>query len=150
MRKICIRILNITVVTAATLVLFGCALFTPNYVPATDSEQVAMLNIKQLMRPEICVEGKWFRLKKNREGNAIIPAGKKITLKTIFFVEKDDAYQDLFFTCKNSLSFDSQPSTNYYANFDIRCTDCILEVFAQDNQNAVGISPIPVGPGECE
>jgi hypothetical protein len=129
--------------------LSGCTYLLPVYEPSVNDHAFTTINVSHLMRPKACIDGKWYRLKKDDEGNAPIPTGKRITLANIFFQEKNEAYEDLYFSCENSLSFDSKSNQTYYANFDIQDKQCHIEVLALEPKRAVGVSLIPVYEAEC-
>jgi hypothetical protein len=143
------NLFNKLILVGATLSLAGCATFGPAYQPDINDPNVTKINIKQLMRPQVCVNGKWFRLKKDSLGYAVIPTGQRITLKNTFFEEQNQTYQDQFFSCNKSLSFVPNTERTYYANFDIRGTACHIEVFAEDSSRAVGLLAIEIGEPEC-
>jgi hypothetical protein len=120
--------------TACAVMLSSCSLAPPyKFQPG---EPTASLDVKNLLSPEMCMDGRRHVLEEDGEGHALVPAGKRITILSTLNVPG----YPVSWTCRAGKSFIPIAGSKYFGNFESKDQHCRVEVYKEDAGNRTGLA----------
>lgn len=107
-------------------VLGGCV-FMPYQLPQGTTATVPV-NLSELTFPVIIQNKQTYKLVKNKNGYADIPAGKPVTIGNHYSITAGSAQYSIEASCKPAVTFLPQAGNEYFIDFNIIQKTCEISV----------------------
>lgn len=135
----------VRIFTALSIALNLTACGLPVY-KSEPSQTVTKLKTAAMSSPQICANGKAYKLATNNDDDAYIPTGEQIGIASAFYTGDGR----VSYSCRPTISFTPQSNTSYVGVLLFRGDACYLQIFREDPSTPTGLAWEPsVRRGGC-
>lgn len=110
------------------------------------TQSTTKLNTTGMSSPQVCTQGKAYKLSITDDGMAEIPTGDRIGIASAFYT--GDGHMN--YSCRPTISFTPQDNINYVGVLLFKNNACYLQILREDPSTPTGLDWEPsVRRGGC-